>query len=583
MARIILEGFSGEAPRLIPRLMPANAAQRAVNVKLDDGALTPMRHSALAFEGADPAWRSIYLFDNQWLGWPGDVNAAPGPVAADRLYYTGDGVPKVRRGASIYPLAVPAPALALAAAVTGTGTGIVTSRIYVYTYVTDMGEESEPSPASATANWQSGQTITVTGLADAPPGRGITKQRIYRSQTGTRGTGLYFIAERAVSAASFSDTIGEADFGERLPSQDWNPPPATLKGLISMPNGMMAAFDGQKLYFCEPYHPHAWPEKYVLTTDTPIVALGAIGTSIIVMTTGQPYLVNGTTPNTMQMVKIEQNYPCVNPRSVVDLGFAIAYASNEGLIIINGAGQVSLASSNIFTREEWQKYSPSTMTSAQLSGRYVAFYQRTNDDATIERAALLIDTSNQGFLVRLDIYASAAFHDIASSELFFLDDVNRTIRMVNSPDDTPLDMVWKSREFVTAEPVNFSAMLIDAKYYLASIAEAERLRDVIAANIAFNAALFATGSLDGEINAHELNAYTLNGSQLRRIPALQDVRLNIKVYADGDLIHQEPVVNRVTRLPAGFRARRWEIEVNSNIQIERIAVATSVDELRMSQ
>ncbi|MGL1400235.1 hypothetical protein ACSTI4_24935, partial [Vibrio parahaemolyticus] len=76
----------------------------------------------------------------------------------------------------------------------------------------------------------------------------------------------------------------------------YNPPPAGLRGLTAMPNGMMAAFDGKDLYFCEPYLPHAWPASYTLTTDFPIVGLGAFGTSLVVMTTGNLYLVSGTAP-----------------------------------------------------------------------------------------------------------------------------------------------------------------------------------------------------------------------------------------------------------------------------------------------
>jgi hypothetical protein len=585
MPSIVLQAFSGETPRLIPRLMAPNAAQRAVNVRLDDGGLTPMLHSTIALDTANPLWRSIYLFGNDWLGWTGIVHAARGPVAdvQKRLYYTGDGAPKVRSEAAVYPLAVPFPAAALAAVAAGTGTGTIVSRVYVHTYVTELGEESEPGPASAAVNWQSGQTVTLSGFAAAPPGRGIVKQRIYRSQTGTAGTRLYFIAERAASVLDYVDNIAPDAFLEPLPSKDWNAPPDALRGLISLPNGMMAAFDGKKLYFCEPYHPHAWPQKYVLTTDSPIVALGAIGTSVIIMTEGQPYLAQGTTPSTMQMVKIEQNYPCINERTVVDLGFAIAYASNEGLVIINSGGQISLATSNIFTREAWQSYSPTTMVSAQLNGRYVAFYQFTKEDASIERGTLLIDTSNQGFLVRMAAYSPAAFFDVTSSSLFFLDDVNGTIRVLDTDKRTRLEMNWKSKEFVEPQPVNFSAILIDAKFYDVSIAEAQALRDEAAAAIAYNAVLFATGALLGEINAHEINAYPLNGDVLRRIPALQDVRLKIKVYADGALVHEEDQVNQVARLPGGFTARRWEVEVNANIPIERIAMATSVDELRMLQ
>ena len=42
MATLKLVGFSGEIPKLLPRLLPDMSAQAAFNVRLDDGALTPI-------------------------------------------------------------------------------------------------------------------------------------------------------------------------------------------------------------------------------------------------------------------------------------------------------------------------------------------------------------------------------------------------------------------------------------------------------------------------------------------------------------------------------------------------------------
>ena len=118
-----------------------------------------------------------------------------------------------------------------------------------------------------------------------------------------------------------------------MPSLSYNTPPDELEGLIALPNGMMAAYVGKKLYFSVPYQPHAWPEKYVLTVEHEIMGLGAMGTSIVVTTEAHPYLVSGSTPESMVSQKIEQNLACINKRSVVDLGYAIAYASNNGLVV----------------------------------------------------------------------------------------------------------------------------------------------------------------------------------------------------------------------------------------------------------
>ena len=103
MAAIKITGFIGEQPRIIPRLMPETAAQSAVNTRLDDGGLTPMRRAALIDTG-DADWQTIYRHQGEWLGWEDIVNVAPGPVAQDRLYVTGDGVPKLIVGEDEYDL-----------------------------------------------------------------------------------------------------------------------------------------------------------------------------------------------------------------------------------------------------------------------------------------------------------------------------------------------------------------------------------------------------------------------------------------------------------------------------------------------
>jgi hypothetical protein len=364
MAALRFAQFSGEIPRLLSRLLPDTGAQQAENVRLDDGGLTPVRkmRQEHIFTGIS-AIKTIYKFGSDWLAWDTVVNAVPGPVAADRLYYTGDGVPKMRVGSTIYPLAVPYPTAALTASMTGIGTGDVITRLYVYTWVTAYGEESEPNPISADVLWQAGKTVTLAGFEATPTGRNITKQRIYRSQSSSQaGTDLFFIEERVASTSDYVDTHAVDDFAEVLPSRDWNAPPDDLTGLIAMPNGMMAGFSGKQLCFCEPYMPHAWPEKYRLTAAFPIVGLGAYGTTVVAGTEGYPYVASGNAPESMIEEKIEVNLPCVNARGVVDLGYSIAYPSNDGLVVVGQSG-ASVATSALFTRPGWQKLSPSTRIS----------------------------------------------------------------------------------------------------------------------------------------------------------------------------------------------------------------------------
>lgn len=573
MARLKLIQFSGEIPRLLPRLLPDTGAQSAINVRLNDGGLTPLRAERL--ETTVPAGtNTIYKFGSTWLSWTGVINAAPGPVATDRLYYTGDGAPKMRVGSTVYGLALTAPSAALTATLGGIGSGEVTTRLYVYTRVTDFGEESEPCPISNSVDWQPGNDVTLSGFVAAPAGRNFTKQRIYRSQSSvSAGTDLFLIAERADSASDYVDSIAVDDFAEVLPSRDWNPPPSGLSGLISLPNGMMAGFVGKDLYFCEPYRPHAYPEKYILTMDFAIVALGASGSSMVVMTEGNPYIVTGTAPENMQQEKLELNLPCINARGVVDLGYAIAYPSHDGLVVVSG-GQASIATAALMTRSGWLKTSPATYVAGQHSGRYFASYEYLEVDGTPTKGTLIIDlTGSEPFVIRESKKADAYYYDIKTSALYLV--VGTEVLEFDALGEVNEIMTWKSKQFVMPAPTSFGCILIEAARITPE--EQEAIADQIAAIEAENAVIFAQTSIGGEINGAALNVHPVNGDELQALPD-GSTYITVEVYADGALIATIGEINAVKRLPAA-KARMWEVRVSGTTAIAQVTLATTAREL----
>ena len=580
-----LKNFIGEQPRVSPNLLPPNAAQEASNVRLDDGALTPYRQQVLvsSFSDYPGDYETIYFDGTTWYGWADVVYAAQGPVAADRLYVMGDGVPKMIVSGTTYDLAVPFPSGALTATVTGSGSGTVITRTYVYTYLTGFGEESEPCPASNLVDMQPGQTVTLTGFAAPPSGRNITTINIYRTETGDSGTDLYYIDQMAASSTSYADTIPDDQFAEVLPSRDYNAPPDTLTGLVSMPNGMMAAFDSanpKNLYFCQPFLPHAWPEEYVLTTDFDIVGLGALGTSLVILTKGNPYLAQGTDPSSMQMVKMLVNLPCVNPRSVVDLGQYIAYASHEGLVLADSLGNANVATERLFNRTEWQAYAPTTLCAGQVSGRYFASYNTSDANGGPLVGTLILDVAEGSpFVITSDILADAFFYDITVGALYFLTS-DGGIYQFDAPSGVPLNYSWHSKLMIFSKPESFSCMVIDSQEDLDpdQIAAIDAAR---AAAIAANATLIGS-PLGSELNGAPLNQYALNGDDLVQLPPLA-ATVSVSVIADGSVVATVNEVGMTTRLPSGFQSRKWEIEVNGSQRVYQVAMATSVAELKAQQ
>jgi hypothetical protein len=152
--------------------------------------------------------------------------------------------------------------------------------------VSRSGEEGQPSPPTiATGNvddvWVIG--LTAPTLADTTD-RDLTHTRIYRTVVGPDGSvGFFFVVELTIDVLSFDDGV-PGDIvanSEQLQSTDWSPPPDDLRGMVSMPNGMIAGWRMNEIWFCEPFRPHAWPVIYQLGVESPIVGLGTIDQNLM--------------------------------------------------------------------------------------------------------------------------------------------------------------------------------------------------------------------------------------------------------------------------------------------------------------
>lgn len=532
MATLRMAGFSGEIPRALPRLLPEAGAQIARDVKFERGGIMPVRQPGLAQAIGDPAVSTIYYDNGTWRTWTGVYNVVPGPTPNNRLYISRAGLsPQLMVDGTTYPLALPGPVAALSVASSGTADpDTQQAMVYTYTYVTSFGEESEPAPLSNEVLWSAGLTNTLSGFALSIAGRGVTKMRIYRSQTSALGdTSLYFIAERAISVADFADNVTSNPLQELLPSADYNPPPATLRGIIAMPNGMMAGFVGKDVYFSEPWHPHAWPEKYVLTVDFDIVGLGVFDHTLVILTKGSPYVATGLSPDAMAMDRVRANYPCIAARGIANCGDFVAYPSNEGLIAI-GPNGANLVSDSLFTLDLWRNYQPSTFIASYYNGKYIASFQPLSG-VGLSRGTLFIELrEQQSFISRSAFYGKALYTEAGTGKLYFLGDST-----VGDPDGIfEWDFAaganrrgwWRSKKFVLPAPATYGCIMIEA---------------------------------DG----------TTAGSD----------DFQADVLADGVVVASILAINRPARLPAGFLAQTWEVDVYTKLQVTAIRLASSPAEL----
>lgn len=332
------------------------------------------------------------------------------------------------------------------------------TRTYVYTYVTAYGEEGPPSSASSLVNVDPAQAVVLSVPTGAPTGSyNITAKRIYRSSTVGASAQFQFVAEIPLATGSYSDTKSQADLGEILPSEEWIAPPAGLKGLKIMANGVGVGFVGRTLYLSEPYLLHAWPHEYTVSND--IVGLGVFGQTVVVLTTGTPHVFNGVDPGAMSETKIAVPQACVSKPSIVDMGDGVIYSAPDGLVSI-GSGGLSVITEKLYSREQWQALNPSSIRGFVYNGRYVMTY----DNGT--RGIVMFDFTGQGAVltasdVNLSTAITAGYYDPTTDTLYFAQGAN----IVRFDRGSNLSFTWKSKVFRLPFEDNFAVAQVHADSY----------------------------------------------------------------------------------------------------------------------
>lgn len=467
--------FRGARPKIESHLLELGEAVRAVNCRLQTGGLMPFRGNTQIQAASVGGVETIAKYADSafWFEFTNDVNVVNGPIESDTedaVYFTGDGVPAMTyssiatTGGGPYPtnryrLGLPAPSVAPSAAVTGVATGgdeTADSRAYVMTYVSARGEEGPPSDPSNIIGVLEGQAGSLTNLAVAPAGNyNVTKKRIYRTSTASGDTSFLFVAEIDVATTTYADNVQTEELGGVLPSLDWNAPPDSMIGLIDADNGVLAGFYGKELFLSEPYLPHAWPHSITMSDE--IVGLVNIRGGIVVATKGQPQLVSFTDPSAAAQIGIESPRACVSKRSMVDMGEFAVFATADGLVAVDGAGNAPLITARVIDKYEWQTFNPETIHAYRLESWYVGFYQGDSGNAGF---AIAVDGSSY---VQLDFYADAGFVDQDTGGLYLLIDGN----IVKWDDNAAalLSYVWRSGTVLLPGPKNMACARVDADDY----------------------------------------------------------------------------------------------------------------------
>ena len=374
--------FKGIVPRVAKRSLNTGYAQTAKECDLLNGDLRALNDTLFDWSPTKAGTiNSIFRYaDQYWFHWLEDVDVVTTPIAGDvtdRVIFTGiaagpkvtDNTIAVQGGGTNYPnnaylLGIPAPPAS--PSVSGTPNAdpaLNEDRRYAETYVSAWAEEGPQSPLSAQVSVDPNVVVNLSALNTVPPGNyNITQKRIYRSVDPGDGSvaSLFLVATIPVAQTTYADTVSGvtvASNGE-IKSSNWDMPPTDLTGIIDLPNGVLAGVSGNQLCLSVPYQPHAWPVGQRYAVSWPIVGIGAYGSFVVITTTGLPYVVSVIDPAFVIPEKIEIEQSCVSKRGIVDMGYAVAYPTPDGLALIGMGAPNDVVTRKLLRKEDWEKYNP---------------------------------------------------------------------------------------------------------------------------------------------------------------------------------------------------------------------------------
>lgn len=593
MTAFKIDTFGGMLPAVDPRLLPDRASEHSENTWLYSGRLSGIPQPSLVracTPGTAKTFRipnnyvdADHLDDSVWMEFQDpDTDVLRALVIGDtydRYYWASSNAQpmyntraRIAAASAAYKLGIPAPAAATLAIVGGVAANI--SRAYVTTWVSAYGEEGPiSSPVSATGHPDGSWNLTLSAAAagDLGTDRNLTKTRIYRTITGTDGTTTFFlVAEIAIATLTYGDVLTDTvvSANSALESTNWSAPPADLKGWVAMPNGIIAGFRANEIWFCEPYRPHAWPAAYTIVVDFPIVGLGVTNQTLVVCTEAYPVTVSGIHPAVMAQSKSASLEPCLSRGSILSTTEGVYYASPNGLAYA-GQGTIINITKPLITKDEWHDLvSAATLRAARLGAAYYAFGSAragcfdplsfdplsfAQKDFTGAYSGLLIDPTDARVAFNLMSDRSpvtSVFNDPWSGEMFIIK--NDNLYRLNLSTTTPIRQVfkWRSRIFQSPKPTNLAAMKV---YWKAPLVAPD-----------------APGAIPNTTTEAEFPA--LPGGSTYGV---------VRLYGDERLCYTRNLVTsgELHRPPADFKASYWQVEFETYVDIYSVQLATTVKAL----
>lgn len=246
-----------------------------------------------------------------------------------------------------------------------------TSRTYAYAYVDSNNRIGPSSDVSETIEFTEGDTVKITF-----PEMKYEKAYLYRTGGSVTNADYYFVGEinrgdnpegnpppstvggGGTGGAVYLDEVKEYLLQEKMPRNE--NPPEGLK-FLNIVNGALVAAKDNIICFSEPFIENNWQTAWQYKCQDAIIGISISGSSVIVLTEGDPVILRGSHPQSMMMSKITTGYTCVSSDSVTSDGATTYYAAEAGLVAISANGHTEIITKSFFSREQWKALIPSSM------------------------------------------------------------------------------------------------------------------------------------------------------------------------------------------------------------------------------
>ena len=573
-------------------MLPDQNGEQAVNADLNPGILLglPCPELIIDLSSKVPVPQRAYRYPadangtgaDVWLPLPSPyssvVRSPEANDASKRLYWTNPNDPgspyfstalDIAQGAPPYNVGMtypdPTQPVIHVVPVGGTTDGSVPleARSYCFTYGNAFNEESAPSMPTPPVEGPPDATWMIYGLPQTPPPSPAGKNYpaidtvlIYRTATGQNTGGQFFLTDFYSFVPSVGRPPGPDPRPDPTPDEQIaansqlisgsfaNPVPG-LDGIIALPGGMLAGFTDSTVHFCEPNRPHAWPAAYDQSMQYPIKGFGVWQQSLVVLTEGFPSTGSGPNPSNFIFTQVRVPEPCIARGSIVTDLLGVYYASQNGVVMLNYFGMqnqtMSMMSKNIWLTQ----YHAANIIACRHRSQYLAI----NGTGT----GFLIDYSEQRMgIMPIDPMKDAVcvWNDEYTGDAYIIS--NGIVYRWDSPNTPRMSYRWRSKQFYTPAPISLAALQISLDPEVATVIPPE-------------------------------SPPMCNDDPGMALPSGVNAICNVFAGPDGQyLIATRNLMTsrELFRVPSGFKAFGWQVEVISRVGIRSIELATSMKELR---